>query len=179
MAATKVSFEDRVEQLIKFEADNGHMFVPQKEPGIGKWCNNARLRKDNFKAEQIAKLNEIGFAWVVPKGPEKAAMVEWGKKHKLLVTFQKMKGHCNVPAFLGGKPYPLADWCNEQRGLFGEGKLEKDKYDKLNRLGFDFFGASDGSLDNIPDERTVSFTNLLLPSFVTVPPLSDTSFDII
>ena len=154
--ASKVSFEERIEQLIKYEADNGHMFVPQKEGSLGKWVNNMRFTKSKLKKDQIDKLNEVGFVWVTPKGPEKSAMIEWGKKFKKLVTFQRMKGHCNVPASLGGKPYPLADWCDEQRQLFGEEKLDKDKYEKLTRLGFDFFGSSDGSSDGEEENRVSS-----------------------
>lgn len=148
--APKVSFDERIDQLIKFEAVNGHLFVPRSEPGIGKWCDNTRTFKSKLKAEQMAKLDEIGFPWKVPKGPEKAVMIEWGKKFKLLVTFHKMKGHCNVPATLGGKPYPLAGWCDEQRQQLGEEKLERDKFEKLSRLGFDFFG--DSSVDSTGGE---------------------------
>ena len=128
------------------------MIVPVRQGSLGKWCDNTRLRKDKFKPEQIAKLDEIGFVWVTPKGPERAEYIEWGKKFKILVTFQKMKGHCNVPSSLRGKPYPLASRGDEQCQLFGEEKLDKDKVEKLTRLGFDFFGASDGSSDDEEEE---------------------------
>ena len=84
----------------------------------------------------------IGFTWVYPKGPDKDELIEWGKQYCWLVNFHKDRGHCNVPSKIAGKENPVAAWCDEQRRLHVERKLDQGKLDKLTRLGFDFYGSS-------------------------------------
>lgn len=150
------SFEERIQHLIDYEAENGHLFVPTKCSdfgNLGRYVNNTRTTKSKLSSEQKAKLDEIGFVWVVPKGSAKEELIQWGNKFKMLIQFHKSKNHCNVPAMVGGKPYPLASWCDEQRQRYGEGNLDQNKMDKLTRLGFDFFGSS---TTNTEEEQPVS-----------------------
>lgn len=163
--APKFTFEDRLQQLLDFEAENSHMIVAQsyKTNGLGKWVNNTRLNKtkNKVKPEEIAALDKIGFVWVAPKGPEKDALIEWGKHFRLLVDFHKTKNHCNVPAKIAGKPNPTAAWCDEQRQLQMEGNLSKEKYDKLSGIGFDFYGSSEED-----KEATVSLNICMIESLL-------------
>lgn len=150
-----------MDQLIEFEAENGHMFVPfnyKEKNGLGRFVSNTRQHRktSKIKDDVIAKLDSIGFVWVVPKGPAKDELVAWGKHFRWLKNFWETKGHCNVPANIGGEAVPTAKWCDEQRQLHLHGKLEKGRFERLSRLGFDFFG--DGSSD---DEQKVS-QNLLV-----------------
>ena len=147
-ASSKLAFDDRIKQLIEYENENGHLFVPTGYTGfnnLGRWVNNTRTNKAKLKSGQITELERIGFIWKTPKGPIKKELIEWGNKLKLLVKFHKSKGHCNVPSEVGGKPYPLALWCDEQRQKFGEDNLDQNKIDRLNHLGFDFYGSSSSS----------------------------------
>jgi len=146
------SLDDRIEMLLEFEAENGHMFVPKackEKDGLGRFVSNKRHERKNgkLKPDVIAKLDEIGFVWVVPKGPAKEELVEWGKQFRWLSNFQKTKGHCNVPAKIGGKDVPVAEWCDEQRQLHLNAKLDKGRFDKLSNIGFDFYGSSEDSED--------------------------------
>lgn len=146
------SLEDRIEKLLEFEEENGHMFVPKnfkEKDGLGRFVSNARQNRKNgkIKPEVIAKLDEVGFVWAVPKGPAKDELIEWGKQYRWLVNFHETKGHCNVPAKIGGKDVPAAAWCDEQRQLHLNSKLEKGKFDKLSKLGFDFYGSSEDNED--------------------------------
>lgn len=140
------TFDERIEHLLQFEADHGHLFVPTSfsTNGLGRWVTNARFAycKSKLKQEQIDKLENIGFAWVVPKGEAKAEFIEWGKQFSWLVKYQKSTGRCNVPSKIAGKVAPVAAWCDEQRRLHLDGKLDKSKCNKLSRLGFDFYGSS-------------------------------------
>lgn len=142
------SLEDRIQHLLTFEAEHGHVFVPftYKSNGLGRWVSNMRANRNlnKVKPDVIQELDEVGFAWVVPKGDKKTEMVEWGKQFRWLVNFHKSKGHCNVPVQIGGKEVPASKWCDEQRQLHMNGKLEQDRVDKLSRLGFDFYGSSEG-----------------------------------
>ena len=161
--AVKYSFEDRIQHLLDYEADNGHMFVPQGYTGhgnLGRFVANTRMRKKSTKPELVAQLDEIGFSWVFPKGSTKDELIQWGKQFKMLVKFHKTKGHCNVPKNVGGKPYPLATWCEEQREQFGGDRLDQDKIDKLTRLNFDFFGSSEEA-DDKPVSKPAYLTKAL------------------
>ena len=96
----------------------------------------------------IDKLDEIGFIWDAPKGPEREQLIEWNKNYIWVVNFHKAKGHCNVPMQQGnGKVIPAGKWCDEQRSLFMDGKLDQGKIDKLKKVGFDFYGIPDGNDD--------------------------------
>jgi len=155
MAPSGISLEDRIEKLLEFEAENGHMFVPfhyKEKNGLGRFVSNARqLRKSGkMTQEVIAKLDEVGFVWVIPKGPAKDELIEWGKQFRWLVNFHKAKGHCNVPAKIGGKVVPAAAWCEEQRQLHLSGKLDMGKFDKLSKFGFDFYGSSEEDNEDQP-----------------------------
>ena len=140
------TLDERIEHLLKFEASHGHMIVPQKyaADGLGTWVNNTKAKRKvgKLKPDVIAKLDEIGFVWVVPKGPAKEELIEWGKQFCWLVDFQKAKGHCNVPSKIAGETVPVAAWCDEQRQLYVSGKLDQNKIEKLSKLGFDFYGSS-------------------------------------
>jgi len=148
-------FEERVENLLEYESENGHVFVPYAYKGhsnLGYWVTSIRqqYKQGKLASEKVAKLNEIGFAWTSPKGPEKEKAVAWGKQFRWVVEFHKAKGHCNVPGQIGGKDVPAAAWCDEQRQLHLSGKLANDKYEKLSKLGFDFYGSSEVSGDEEP-----------------------------
>lgn len=144
--ASKYSFDDRIEQLVQFQQEHGHLFVAYgyKPYGLGNWVNNTRAarRQRKLKADSIARLDEIDFVWDVPKGPEKDKIVAWGKQYRLLVTYYNTRGNCDVPAIVAGQKNPIYTWCEEQRLLYINGKLEQAKVDKLTKIGFDYYGQN-------------------------------------
>ena len=145
-SSKRFSLEDRIQQLIAFEADHGHTMVPKDfKMGLGIWVKNMRFQrsKSKIKPDVVAQLDSINFLWSVPKGRDKEKVVEWGKHFKWVADFSKAKGHCRVPAIIGGKAVPAADWCDEQRRLYMENKLGSDKFEKLQKIGFDFYGSEE------------------------------------
>jgi len=142
-----VSLEERIEQLVAYEEENGHLFVPygyKEKNKLGFWVNNMRAahKKGKLSKDKVAQLEDIGFAWTSPKGPEKDEAITWGKQFRWVVNFHKAKGHSNVPSKIGGQAVPAAAWCDEQRQLHLSGKLSQDKFAKLTKLDFDFYGSS-------------------------------------
>ena len=134
------------DQLAAFEANQGHTLVPRDHPqGLGIWVKNMRFQrtKNKVKPDVIATLDAMNFVWVAPKGPDKEKVIEWGKHFKWVANFAKAKGHCRVPATIGGKAVPAAAWCEEQRRLYVEDKLGADATAKLEKIGFDFYGSDD------------------------------------
>lgn len=149
---SRCTFEQRVEQLLQYEHEHGHMFVPDKyneQHGLGTWCRNAKARKKagHLNPAHVAKLNEIGFFWTVPSSSAKEALIAWGKMYRILVEHFKSKGHCHVPPMVGGQSSPIYAWCQEQRRLYVRGLLDQGNIDKLKRIEFDFQPAHDGSDD--------------------------------
>lgn len=67
----RVPWEDRLQALVQFKAEHGHMRVPMTVTDLGKWTKNQRdnytlfARGDTKKAkltqEKFDKLNSIGF----------------------------------------------------------------------------------------------------------------------
>lgn len=146
MGGTTLSLDERIEQLVQFEAEHGHMYVPQSEKGgLGIWVMNARAKwkQGKFKRDETSKLDEIGFVWTVPKGPEKDKQIAWGKQFRLLVKYYKTKGDCDVPSKIAGEENPLFTWCQEQRRLHAKGEMGQDNIEKMTKLGFDFYGPSE------------------------------------
>ena len=63
---TRMSWEERLEQLEEYKAVHGHCRVPYKyneNPSLGYWANNQRhsFKSGKLSDERIADLNAIGF----------------------------------------------------------------------------------------------------------------------
>jgi REP element-mobilizing transposase RayT len=147
--ARVAAWEEKLGELAAFKAmpGHGHCRVPlgyQASPQLGGWVSKQRVHKSKYDAdpaassltaEQVAKLDALGFAWDARAGA-------WEEKLVELAAFKAMLGHCHVPA-----RYPanrqLGAWVNKQR-------VQKSKYDadpaasqltvervaKLDALGF-------------------------------------------
>ena len=68
-------WEAKFKELKKYKEENGHCNVPQRHPGLGNRANNQRhlFRKGNRLDNRIKRLQDIGFQWVVPRGPRPRA----------------------------------------------------------------------------------------------------------
>lgn len=160
MSKAKSSLDERIQQLVAFEAQHGHTLVPRShKSGLGVWVKNMRFQRTQgkVKSDVMEKLNAVKFVWVAPKAADKEKVMQWGKHFKWLHDFVKAKGHCRVPATIAGKPTPAAEWCNEQRRLFMENKLGSDEMEKLQKIGFDFYGELGESAKDATVEEPVSF----------------------
>ena len=58
------SLDDRIEQLLQYQTEYGHMFVPlkYKPNNLGSWVNNkkAAKKKNKLDRETVERLEEIG-----------------------------------------------------------------------------------------------------------------------
>ena len=68
-------WEAKFKQLEEYKAENGHCNVPQSHPELGIWVNTQRslYKKGNLLDDRIKRLQDIGFQWVVPRGPRPRA----------------------------------------------------------------------------------------------------------
>ena len=127
-----------LEQFVKRE---GHCDIPQKhvEDGenLGKWLNTQRLlqRKGTLEKSRQERLEELGVNW----SPRDAVNYKkWIHKYKLLVKFKEREGHCRVPQkhVEGGEN--LCKWLSRQKEAHKKGKIDPERYQKLNELGVEW-----------------------------------------
>ncbi len=61
------AWETNFAALEKFKQREGHCRVPQphqeKELKLGNWVSNLRQKKDRLPADQVERLNQLGFVW--------------------------------------------------------------------------------------------------------------------
>mmetsp|Transcript_32474 Transcript_32474/g.58704 ORF Transcript_32474/g.58704 Transcript_32474/m.58704 type:complete len:359 (-) Transcript_32474:308-1384(-) len=140
-----VSWEEQFKQLEEFKKEHGHCNVPQKYPvnqSLGNWVITRRQcyrgsRRNKLGQNRIDRLNEIGFKWSMydVMGRTMCVRVSWEEQFKQLVKFKGKHGHCNVTQRYLDNP-SLGKWVNEQRRGYKGKKLEKDRIDRLNGMGF-------------------------------------------
>ncbi|CAB9530240.1 helicase [Seminavis robusta] len=127
------AWETMYAELKKFQERHGHCRVPIAGK-LGKWVARQRFfhSEGKLNEERFQKLHGIGFAWTLretasdPLGGESLAMFA------NLQKFQEKHGPCKVP-FSEGK---LGSWVSTQRGLFNRGKLNEERFQKLQELRF-------------------------------------------
>jgi hypothetical protein len=145
------------ERLIAYKKEHGNTNVPCRyndggSPHLGEWANNQRFRYSNglLQQERIDQLESIGFAW------KSELKTEWTNAFERLVAYKKVHGNTIVPVKYndGGRP-SLGQWVITQRHFYrdfetrGEtvGLTFKDRFDKLNDIGFVWDLGSDLQYD--------------------------------
>jgi hypothetical protein len=119
--------------LVEFNNTFGHCNVPLRHPEnrkLGRWVSRQReLKKLGQLEEQRTKLlDSIGFDW----DPLDAS---WQEMCSSLMAYKAKYGHCNVPPKMAEWP-KLGVWVSSQRTLAMRGRLEEERIEKLNELGF-------------------------------------------
>ncbi len=99
---------------------------------LGLWCHLQRCayKVDKLLPERVAKLNRIGFLWSVKN-------LGWMKYFEQLKDYKK-KNAAKWPALEAAalQDKKLISWCSAQRHKKKLKKLDKDKTEMLNKLGF-------------------------------------------
>jgi superfamily II DNA or RNA helicase len=123
--------EKMLEELREFKEKNGHCNVPQqyKASTLGKWTIAQRIKykKNKLLPELISKLEELGFDW-------NPLDTVWDSMYQELCDFQKKYGHCIIKH--GYENKRLVTWVQQQRILYANENLSKDRYEELNKIGF-------------------------------------------
>mmetsp|Transcript_1746 Transcript_1746/g.2824 ORF Transcript_1746/g.2824 Transcript_1746/m.2824 type:complete len:380 (-) Transcript_1746:336-1475(-) len=137
VGAFQQRWNEKYDLLVEYKQEHGHCNVPRNDITNGQkfssWLNIQRrfYKKGTLPGHRVDRLNEIGFNWSVHD-------VSWEEQFKQLVKFKGKHGHCNVTQRYLDNP-SLGTWVNEQRQCYrGKGgkKLEKDRIDRLNGMGF-------------------------------------------
>ena len=123
----------RFKELLDYRSQHGDCNVPQKHGTLGTWVTSQRsaYRDEKLAQDRIDRLNSIGFKWTLKEGGPK---VPWETRFNELVQYKAKHGDCNIPRRQG----QLGDWVSKQRIAYRDDKLEQDRIDRLNGIGFDW-----------------------------------------
>jgi superfamily II DNA or RNA helicase len=99
---------------------------------LGVWCAIQRTQRnaDRLSEDRIARLDELGFIWDQLLDDFDAALAE-------LAAYAETHGDAKVPQdYETADGFKLGDWCVERRKRRRLGKLQQDRTDALDALGF-------------------------------------------
>ena len=117
--------------LDKFKNSEGHLRVPRgyEENGLdlGDWVISQRSKKRRLSAEQLMRLNSLGFIW----DPHTEL---WEKGFAALTKFHQREGHCLVPNLQREDGMNLGFWVINRRAR--KAQLSPDQLKRLNSLDF-------------------------------------------
>ena len=124
--STQPTWDERLGELMNFNAKHGHCNVPQGQKPLGTWVDNQRTayKKGKLSGERVQKLDALGFVW--------NSVPSWDERLGELTKYKVEHGHCNVPTTQG----PLGTWVSHQRAVHKKGKLSEGRVQKLEGLGF-------------------------------------------
>ena len=99
---------------------------------LGIWISTQRdnYAKGRLSDEQIRALDKLNMSWDRRKS-------KWDKGYEYVLKYIEEHGDINsVPAGYKCDGYNLANWIRAQRVSYSNGKLSKERIDKLEALGF-------------------------------------------
>ncbi|MBF0193187.1 MAG: Helicase associated domain protein [Magnetococcales bacterium] len=116
-----------------FKLTHGHgklTDIYPAKPNLGQWAKSLRreLKLGTIDKDRKARLDEAGFVWDL----EQAA---WDEQFESLVIYYKKVGHFSLPPNLKASP-ELPGWVKKQRLLKTKNILNKDRQEKLEKIGF-------------------------------------------
>lgn len=123
-------WEARLKELASYKAEHGDMHVPQKwSTGLGAWVSQQKLFevKGVLPADRRSLLERIGFNWENRKQKS-----DWNDRFDELLKFKENHNHIDVPR---SWPTGLGTWIGNQKSFLKNGKLTRDRVDKLSEIG--------------------------------------------
>uniref|UniRef100_UPI0040560203 Helicase associated domain protein n=1 Tax=Candidatus Electronema sp. TaxID=2698783 RepID=UPI0040560203 len=124
-------------ELENYAKEYGHPNVPQSRPKtkLANWVMIQRSRRDKscnghppLTKEQIELLSHLGFRW-------NAREEQWLEQLQQVKYFKEQHGHCNVE-LVADEDDNLLGWVNKQRSMLSKGKLDEERKNQLDAIGF-------------------------------------------
>lgn len=127
------SWEESFGQLLEFVNQHGHAYLPDEKEyeALKDWLNRQTINKSLLSANQLQKLESLGVNWEIPVTRDH----RWELMYRKLQDFYAAFGHSRVPQ-KWKKDKKLAHWVQVQRRMYTQGKLRKDREEKLLRVDF-------------------------------------------
>ena len=154
-------WHQRFQELKEFKNIHCDCNVPKVcklNPALGRWVQRQRNQRETILEERKAKLNNIGFLWIIGTGQTYPKHALWDQHFQELQDYKQQHGDCNVPKVCKHNP-TLGSWVHRQREN-REMMLEERKA-TLNTIGFQWsIGTNqkfhgDTNDDNSGDKKTL------------------------
>lgn len=128
--------------LLQYKAQYGNTLVPcrvNNNPRLGTWVRKQRnlYNKNQLKIDRVQSLESIGFLWIVPRSLIDAN--KWEVMYKALLQYKKQHGDTLVPDRYQQNPR-LATWVKGQKNMHSRRKLDKNRFERLDSIGFRWWG---------------------------------------
>lgn len=130
---SKPPWEKMYDELVKYKKKYKDCNVPtkwSKNIKLGRWVSHQRnmAGKGLLSEERFKRLADLGFTFNMHN-------TSWDNHYESLKKYKHNTGHCNVPEqwneFDG-----LGGWVHSQRTRWKKGRLEKERIEKLEDIGF-------------------------------------------
>ena len=95
------------------------------------WTRYLRASKRHLSDKLIHELDQMAFNWRL----HHHQLMAWEEHYEELKAFKKKYGHCKVPS-PSKEHKTLGDWVSKQRRDHKAGRMLKDRFIRLNDLGF-------------------------------------------
>jgi superfamily II DNA or RNA helicase len=130
---TESQWEEMFDTLKKYKKKHGHCNATRhraENKQLANWVSVQRrsYQKESLSDDQIKRLDDIGFVW----DPTES---QWEEMFDTLKEYKEKHGHCNVPT-AWAENRQFANWIGKQRETYKSKTIRKDRYERLNDLGF-------------------------------------------
>lgn len=140
----RYTFQDYYDEIRIFYNKYQHFYphsqyTVREDMELGQWVSRIRsyYKNHTLQLDQEEKLNAINFPF------ESNDDFDWDDRYKELESYKEKYGHCNVPKVEIGTVYQnifrrsgFGLWVDNQREHYRNGKLSKERIEKLEMLGF-------------------------------------------
>eukprot|EP00956_Cyclotella_meneghiniana_P032271 scaffold87865_cov64-Cyclotella_meneghiniana.AAC.4 len=131
---SSLTWDEQYYKLVMFKREYGDCNVPQgyaKDSPLGRWVAYQRdqFRHGKLQAEQMDKLNKLGFAWI-------AHQSTWDDNYNKLLEYKIRYQKPIGPVQQGGIGSQLGEWIHTQRQNFREGNLAEGRIKLLDEIDF-------------------------------------------
>lgn len=144
---TETEWESNFQDLKKYFAQHGNFDVKQSDKeykGLYNWLY--KIKKNEISKEKKERFEEIGFDFIDNK------KANWFDMFNQLAKFKEVNGHTNPPK--DKKNLELAKWVLAQKVLERKNELDKDKFDILNAINFQWAAPVRQKKDSDSPTRT-------------------------
>lgn len=127
--------EQRLEELESFYKKYGHINATAEHKDfapLAEWLNEIRKpgRRTSYPKEFIDHLNTMGMVW-----ERNVLDRKWNKMYDELLAHYKHTGSAFISRTDKVTP-GLGGWCTQQRAYRREGRVPKERIEKLDKIGF-------------------------------------------
>ncbi len=129
-------WEAHFEDLLAYKEKHGDCLVSSNDPdwkSLYNWVSRTRRGRDALTAEQVQRLDRIGFVWNALRFEAAAAFED---RYAKLKAFQATHGHCRVSDANDPTGGVLKRWVVRQRDKRKRGAMSPEHEERLTKLGF-------------------------------------------